>query len=264
VTLLRLLRQRRYVSLAVVTTALAAHTAMWLGVLPCPLMSMTGCLRDAALLVGAGSLAALTARAGWIARTTRRAVAAIPTTVLPPRVLTAAAGIGITRVVGVAGTTVTAFCAGLLRPRVYLTETAANHLSDPELAAVLAHEAAHARRHDPLRQLLLRAALDTLFYLPLLGWWSSQQRQHNELAADRAAIAHTGTGPVASAILATAPPAGAATITGFHGDTDARIAQLSGEAITSPRPPLTATLASLTGTVLALSLAMCLTPILRG
>jgi hypothetical protein len=60
-------RQRRYVPLAIVIAGAGAHTATWLGILPCPLMSSTDRLRDAILLVGAGSLAALTACAGWIA-----------------------------------------------------------------------------------------------------------------------------------------------------------------------------------------------------
>jgi Zn-dependent protease with chaperone function len=44
-----------------------------------------------------------------------------------------------------------AFCAGLLRPRVYVSTGAVALLDEPALPAVLVHERHHARRRDPLR-----------------------------------------------------------------------------------------------------------------
>ncbi len=46
---------------------------------------------------------------------------------------------------------VEAFCAGLLRPRVYITSGALAVLDGQGLNAVLAHERRHASRRDPLR-----------------------------------------------------------------------------------------------------------------
>ena len=46
------------------------------------------------------------------------------------------------------------FCAGLLRPRIYLSDGARRRLEPRALRAVLAHEAHHARRRDPLRLLV--------------------------------------------------------------------------------------------------------------
>jgi Zn-dependent protease with chaperone function len=48
------------------------------------------------------------------------------------------------------------FAAGLLRPRVHLAEGLVSSLAPEQLAAVLAHERAHARRRDPLARALAR------------------------------------------------------------------------------------------------------------
>src|SRR5690349_14967794 len=44
-----------------------------------------------------------------------------------------------------------AMCAGLRRPRIYVTQAALDVLPPRELDAVLAHEAHHRARRDPLR-----------------------------------------------------------------------------------------------------------------
>lgn len=59
-----------------------------------------------------------------------------------------------------------AFCAGLLRPRVYVSTGALELLDDPAVAAVLAHERHHARRHDPLRLACGRVLAGGLFFVP--------------------------------------------------------------------------------------------------
>ncbi|MDP8942970.1 MAG: M56 family metallopeptidase, partial [Actinomycetota bacterium] len=61
-----------------------------------------------------------------------------------------------------------AFCAGFLRPRIYVSSAALERLSDAELAAVLAHERHHLRRRDPLRMLFANVLADALFFLPAL------------------------------------------------------------------------------------------------
>jgi hypothetical protein len=75
-------------------------------------------------------------------------------------------------------------------------------LAPGELDAVLSHEAVHARRRDPLRRLIARAAADTLFYLPLARWWSRRQTETADLRADQAAVRYAGRQAVASALLA--------------------------------------------------------------
>jgi len=122
-------------------------------------MSVTECLVAAIVLVAGASMLAIAVRAGWLAATTTRALAALPRAQMPESLQAAARRAGITRLRCLAGTDRTAFCAGLLRPCVYVT-TATAKLNTNELDAVLAHEAAHARRRDPLRRLLTRAAAD--------------------------------------------------------------------------------------------------------
>ncbi len=151
-----------------------------------------------------------------------------------------------------------AFCAGLLRPRVYVTGGMVAALADEELAAVLVHEAEHARRRDPLRRLAGRAAADVLFWLPLVGWWSRRRLEDAELAADRAAIDRVGRTPLARALRATATLAApAAAGARFDGAGPARVTQLLGDQPPRRRPPLAACLLSLLGLTLAISLAMC-------
>jgi Zn-dependent protease with chaperone function len=140
---------------------------------------------------------------------------------------------------------------------VFVTGGMVASLADQELEAVLAHEAEHARRRDPLRRLAGRAAADVLFWLPLAGWWSRRRLEDAELAADRAAIGRVGRSPLARALRATAIPAAAMVGARFDGAGPARVAKLLGDPLPPRRPPLVACLLSLLGLTLAVSLAMC-------
>ncbi|MGI9096991.1 MAG: M56 family metallopeptidase [Solirubrobacteraceae bacterium] len=95
-----------------------------------------------------------------------------------------------------------AFCAGLLRPRVYLSTGAVRALSAAQLAAVVAHEAHHARLRDPLRVLIARVLSDALFFLPAVRRLAERYSALAELAADGAAVRARGAQPLASALLA--------------------------------------------------------------
>ena len=96
-----------------------------------------------------------------------------------------------------------AFCAGLLRPRVYVSTGALERLGEAELAAVVAHEAHHAARRDPLRLLVARAIGDAYS----LGALPRREQALAELAADAAAVRCRGVAPLASALLAFDPTA---------------------------------------------------------
>jgi Zn-dependent protease with chaperone function len=96
-----------------------------------------------------------------------------------------------------------AFCAGLVMPRTYVSTGALALLSDAERAAVIAHEAHHAQRRDPLRLLVMRALADGMFFLPALQRLAVRYSALAELAADDAAVRTTrDSRALASALLA--------------------------------------------------------------
>jgi Zn-dependent protease with chaperone function len=91
-----------------------------------------------------------------------------------------------------------AFCTGLLRPRVYVSEGAVATLGPAQLAAVVAHEGHHADRRDPLRILIARA-IGEAYSLRALP---RREQALAELSADAAAVRSGGTASLASALLA--------------------------------------------------------------
>ena len=99
-----------------------------------------------------------------------------------------------------------AFCAGMRNPAVYVTDTALRRLGEHELAAVVAHEAHHARRRDPLRLLVAQALADASGVL--LPGLPARQAAAADLAADAAAVDATGSPvPLARAMLRLEDPA---------------------------------------------------------
>jgi hypothetical protein len=85
-----------------------------------------------------------------------------------------------------------AFCAGLLRPAVYVSAGALRRLSDDQLAAVLAHEQLHRLRRDPLRIVSARVLGEAVFFFPLLRGLTERYCTLAELAADDHAVATLG------------------------------------------------------------------------
>jgi Zn-dependent protease with chaperone function len=96
-----------------------------------------------------------------------------------------------------------AFTAGMLQPRIYISQTLASYLAGAELAAVVAHEGAHVARRDPLRLTMLRGLACMLFWLPALRRLADDVGDQAELLADDVAA---GDKPLvlASAILSVA------------------------------------------------------------
>lgn len=94
-----------------------------------------------------------------------------------------------------------AFCAGWMRPRVYVSQGALEQLHADELRAVVAHEAHHARRRDPLRLLVIAVLGEALFFMPVMRRLRERYAQLAELAADEAATHQAGPRPLAAALL---------------------------------------------------------------
>ena len=137
-----------------------------------------------------------------------------------------------------------AFCAGLLKPRIYLSSAALETVPAAELAAVLEHESHHCRRRDPLRMLIVQVLGDSLFFLPLMKRLRERYGALAELAADEAAVAATGDRPaLASALITFA----AAPSPGVVGIAPERVDHLLGE---RPRWQLSASL--LTGALVTI------------
>ena len=81
-----------------------------------------------------------------------------------------------------------AFCAGWLRPRVYVSTEGLARLSESELRAVLAHEQHHEALRDPLRLAVSRVLCQALFFLPVLRLLHDRYADVAELTADAAAL----------------------------------------------------------------------------
>lgn len=244
------------VAVGLVAGVIAVQAAWMLGAAVCPRMTMTECVVTAVALVAGASVLGIAGRVGWLAATTARALAKLHRVPAPQLLEAAARRAGISRLRCVASTGRSAFCAGLFRQHVYVTTGIAN-LAANEVDAVLAHEAAHARRRDPLRRLLARAASDVVFWFPLLRWWLRKHVENAELQADRAAIDHAGRQGLAAALLAaTALPPVA--VPAMGGATEARIANLLGDDLPVRRPPLSLVALSLLGAIVAVWLVMCL------
>ena len=84
----------------------------------------------------------------------------------------------------VVGLPIPAFTTGWARPRVYIAADLGARLSEKEVEAVLAHEAAHVVRRDPLRLSLLRFLSCVLFWLPALRRIAADLADEAEIEAD--------------------------------------------------------------------------------
>jgi Peptidase family M48 len=101
-----------------------------------------------------------------------------------------------------AGASLEAFCAGLLRPATYVSTATLRELGEPELRAILAHEAHHRARRDPLRLLIARAFADAFRPLQPFAGLAEREAALADLAADAAAVRRLGdVTPLASALV---------------------------------------------------------------
>jgi Zn-dependent protease with chaperone function len=149
----------------------------------------------------------------------------------------------------VAGTQPRAFCAGLLRPRVCVTEAALTRLAPDELHAVVEHEACHARRRDPLRLAVAQVASDGFGFLAPLRRLPASQAAVADLAADSAAVAALGSSqPLAAAMVRLREP------------TPERVDHLLGRPLPVPHGALAVCAVTALGTLGALAIALVLLP----
>jgi Zn-dependent protease with chaperone function len=197
-----------------------------------------------ALAALGGAVLLVTARAAWRQlRAHRRLVRTLP-------VIGPLPGHPTVAVIDVAAPL--AFCAGWLRPRVYVSIEILARLSEREVRAVLAHEQHHEALRDPLRLAVSHVLCQALFFLPVLRLLHDRYADVAELTADAAALdaIDGAAAPLAAAMLAVATT-GAGQVVGIS---PARVDSLLGQpsAWRLPRLLLIAALATL-GALVALA-----------
>ena len=130
-----------------------------------------------------------------------------------------------------------AFTTGLLHPRIYVARSLGGTLEPDQLSALLAHEAEHVRRRDPLRLSIMRALACILFWIPALRRLASDLADEAEIQADDAAVARVGEVSLAGALvtLATWPAPRLAAAPGFAQQDllNRRVRRLLGEPVTA-------------------------------
>jgi Zn-dependent protease with chaperone function len=95
----------------------------------------------------------------------------------------------------------TAFCVGLIRPRIVVSRALVERLADEELAAAVWHEAQHLHARAPAKSLVARLMARTFFWAPALPRLLDRYLLVKELEADRVAIAHTSRKALAGAVM---------------------------------------------------------------
>lgn len=224
------------------------------------------------LLTGAVVLAAAlpigTLRILWrqTSNARRRSMTLLAARLEPPeRVGRAAAAVGAQSVAVVGVPEFVALTQGLLRPTVVVSEGLVGQLDDDQLRAVLAHEAEHARRHDPARVAVARAAVAALWPFPIARDIARHLELAAEIAADRAAIEATSlralAGALSAALAVPHDEVAAAAISSIGGLSE-RIRLLDTGSIPSLRPSTLHVITSitsaalLTGTIVTFLLAL--------
>jgi len=149
----------------------------------------------------------------------------------------------------VGGTQPRAFCAGLLRPRVCVTEVALARLAPDELRAVVEHEVCHARRRDPLRLAVAQVVADGFGFLAPLRRLPASQAAVADLAADAAAVAALSSRqPLAAAMVRLREP------------TPERVDHLLGRPLAVPHGALSACALTALGGLGALAITLAALP----
>lgn len=202
-------------------------------------------------------LAAWTARLVWLLQLSRRATTALAVAAPPDELTRAMDRTLIRNVRCLVASEPTAFCAGGLRPTVYVSGGLVQALRTEELDAVLLHEAHHEHRLDPLRRAVARSLADIVFFLPVVRWWSDWQIERSELAADRAVLRRLGPRPLAGALWVVGQSASAIPAVAFTGAAEVRAAQLLGATPTRRYPPKQVLASSAMGLMMSVALASC-------
>ncbi len=239
--------------------------SQWMVVCP----AATACARHIGDEVGNAGLATpvllvLAVALAWLGRTlflliaSSVAVRRLPQRPLPTRLQAAIgrSGVADTRCLSVPE--VKAFCTGVVRPRIYVSDGMVRRLRARELDAVLLHEDHHRRWREPLQRAMRTAAAEVLFFLPVVRWWADRHLEAAELAADRAVLRRLGPVPLAGALWAAGSSGPSLAQVAFDGAPRARAAQILGEPPRRTGLSLSAAVSSVSGLSIALAITACM------
>lgn len=214
------------------------------------------------LILAGGTLLAWLARTLVLALGTSRVVRKLPEEEVPIALGGAMDRAGVGDVVCIGSDVPLAFCAGILRPRIYVSRGLIGRLHPAELEAVLLHERHHSRRRDPARYAAAIALKDVCFYLPVVSWLVQHLRENAELRADRAAIQGAGRRSVAGALWTLGTDADSPGVAAFAGAAELRVTQLLGDPLPRRRPARSLVLTSGIGALSLVVTAACLVQLL--
>lgn len=238
-----------------------------LGAGPC-LGAAAGPHQWLSLAVAASSFLAAASAIAWVARTLWLAADSSWRTRMLERAQTprelreVAIRVGVRRLRLLACSTPVAFCAGAIRPAVYLSQGAYERLGQEELEAVLLHELDHALTLEPLRRAAWRAAAEVGFFVPIVRWMGARRLERSELRADRRALCRLGARPVASALWRLDPSPRPGVSAAFDSAIELRAAQLLGDPIPRRLPAPWLISASTMGAVFAVMVVACAAEVL--
>lgn len=94
-----------------------------------------------------------------------------------------------------------AITMGFIRPKIVFSSGLINLLTDEELRSVITHEFYHFKNRDPLKVFLISLCASTMWYIPILQWFTQQYRIIQELLADEYAIKKQNTSVYLSSAL---------------------------------------------------------------
>ncbi|MBI4092993.1 MAG: M56 family metallopeptidase [Candidatus Kerfeldbacteria bacterium] len=196
-----------------------------------------------ALLALSGAIILVTLlRTLLLLRRTRRFVSHQAIRSPSPVLLNMARELGLTdRIRQVEGDEAEVFCAGLLKPIIFISRKTLTALDSDELQAVMTHEQQHLIQRDPLRIFLVDVLTLAWRWIPGMRSVLGEYRDSLELAADEAVLVTSGSlrrlGSALLKLLAISRwprRMGTAPVT-FFGTNERRIDQLLGQAVVRPR-----------------------------
>lgn len=211
----------------------------------------------AAILLASITGAAWFGRTAWLAMRSALELRSYPVAPAPGRLREVAQSVGVRRLRFLPVSWQAVFCAGALRPAVYISQGVCDRLSDHELMAVLTHEVEHASSFDPIRRAAWRSAADVFFFMPFFSWLAMRRVEASELRADRHAIEKFGPKPVASALWLLGSAGLAEAVAAFSGTVGLRTAQLLGDPLPRRFPSGSLIAISLAGLAFALAVMAC-------